>query len=395
MSHARLSSAAAILFGLSLAFITIKLPATSAVMSALMTENHGMLSLLMGDRLVKTALAVAVFGVTVGLVFFLCSWLFVRRPLALAAQQLRDAGTHGADVRASEVLDILSGITPLRSQLAPLRRQFAVAHLSETASLAQPAGAFLSPDVLRNAISPAWLTNIIAGGLLLFAIMAVFWGVATGANAQTVNQLDPNFGHAEGLLIGLQSGGVACLLALAGAFACFALSAAGRGLSGQTADDFLSAVTTAAYVTSPRQTHHDPDSAALVLAGATPHTDLPGLKPYLETMVSSQTKLGSNMTDVMSAIKAQTDALQSAMQSYTTTLQEQEQRRDLKLSDQRVAEAALMQETAMALQELKAALVAFKSAPAAQTMMPTTAVSQRLSSAMRSLRQATTDQAES
>jgi hypothetical protein len=394
MSHARLTSAAAILLGLALAFIVIKLPANALALSSLMSGNPSLANLMMSDRLVRGAMGLAAFGLTFGLVFFLSSWAFVRQPLAAAARRLREAGTHGTNIPAATVADILSDIAPMRNQLAPLRRQFAVAHPDESAALPQPAGSFLSSSNLKNAVSPVWLSNIVSSGLFLFAILALVWGLATGANAQTLNQLDPNYGHAAGVLIGLQSGGVACLIALVGAFACYALCAAGRGLAGQSAEDFLSAVNAASYLPASRKSHQDESEAALDLSGAMPVADMPDLKPHFDTLVAAQSKLGSGMSELMSSIKSQTESVQSAVQNFSAALQDQEQRRDLKLADQRVAEAALMQETAMALQELKAALTTLKSAPAAQTLIPNTAVSQRLSSAMRSLRQATTDQPE-
>jgi hypothetical protein len=388
MSHARLTAAAAILLGLAFGFIAIRLLAIPGIMSAVLPDSPGMLNLLISDRLVRTALGAAVFGLTAGLVFFLCTWLFVRRPLASAAQQLRSVGSHGVDVPAAGMLDILSGITSLQRQLAPLRRQFVPGLAGLHASLDKPAGAFLSSDVLKNAAAPAWLTSGIAGALLLFALMALIWGVTTGANAQIVNQLDPSYGHAAGLLIGLKSGGIACLLALSGAFACQFLSAASRGLAGQTAEDFLSAVSASAHAPATPQTVHD--QAVFDLAGGTPHIVAPDLKPFVDTLLSVQSVLSSKMVDIASSIKSQSEALHS----YTTTLQEQEKRRDLKQTDQRLAETALMQETTNALQEIKSALVAVKSGQVGQSMMPNPALSQRLSSAMRSLRQATADQTE-
>jgi hypothetical protein len=394
MSHARLTSAAAILLGLALAFIMIKLPANALALTSIMSGNPSLANLMMSDRLVRGAMGLAAFGLTFGLVFFLSSWAFVRQPLAAAARRLRDAGTHGTNIPAATVADILSDIAPMRNQLAPLRRQFAVAHPDESAALPQPAGLFLSSRNLKTAVSPVWLSNIVASGLFLFALLALVWGLATGANAQTLNQLDPNYGHASGVLIGLQSGGVACLIALVGAFACFALCAAGRGLAGQSAEEFLSSVNAASYLPASSKGHQDESEAALDLSGAMPTADMPDLKSHFDTLVAAQAKLGSGMSELMSSIKTQTESVQSAVQNFSVALQDQEQRRDMKLADQRVAEAALMQETAMALQELKAALTALKAAPAAQALIPSTAVSQRLSSAMRSLRQATTDQPE-
>lgn len=389
MSHARLTSVIAILLGLAASFIAFNLPVVSGAMAAVLPQNPGMLTMLMSDKLVRAAFAALVFGLTTGLIFFFSAWLFVRRPLATAAQQLRSSGSHGAAVPAADMLDILSDITSLQRQLAPLRRQFVQGLPDQPATLSEPAEAFLSTSALKNSVTPTWLTSGIAGAILLFAILALLWGVTTGANAQVVNQIDPTYGHAAGLLIGLQSGGVACLLALSGAFACQFLSAAGRGVAGQTAEDFLSAVTASAYTPLISQNAHA--TLPLDLTDGTPHMDVPNLKPVVDTLLSGQTALGSKIADIASSIKTQSEALHS----YTTILQEQEQRRDLKLSDQRIAEAALMQETATALQELKSALLAVKSGQAGQSMIPNPALSQRLSSAMRSLKQATTDQADS